>query len=62
VLFDASGLLAVPRYLVFNNVMLPLLLVYYARRGYLLWNDPSAEDQLNLRRLRTEMSSSISSQ
>jgi len=32
-LFDASGLLAVPRYLVFNNVMLPLLLVYYARKA-----------------------------
>jgi hypothetical protein len=41
VLFDASGLLAVPRYLVFNNVMLPLLLVYYARRGYLLLADKS---------------------
>jgi hypothetical protein len=42
VLFDASGLLAVPRYLVFHNVMLPLLLVYYARRGYLFCVEPSA--------------------
>ncbi|HEY0257529.1 MAG TPA: hypothetical protein VGC39_08805, partial [Candidatus Methylacidiphilales bacterium] len=35
-LFDASGLFAVPRYLVFNNVMLPLLLVYYARHAWRL--------------------------
>lgn len=35
-LFDASGLLAVPRYLVYNNVMLPVLLVYYLRMAFVL--------------------------
>jgi hypothetical protein len=33
-LFDASGLLAVPRYLVYHNVMLPQLLAYYARKAF----------------------------
>jgi hypothetical protein len=33
-LFDASGLLAVPRYLIYNNVMLPILLAYYAREAW----------------------------
>jgi hypothetical protein len=32
-LFDASGLLATSRYLVFNNVMLPILLVYYLNKS-----------------------------
>ena len=36
-LFDASGLLAVPRYLVFNNVMLPVLLAYDVRLTWRLW-------------------------
>ena len=33
-LFDASGLLAVPRYLVFNNAILPVLFAYYAREAW----------------------------
>jgi hypothetical protein len=42
VLFVASGLPASPRYMIFQNVMLPLLLVYYARMAYDLMFD-SAE-------------------
>jgi hypothetical protein len=34
VLFDASGLLASARYMVFQNVILPLLLVYYFRHAW----------------------------
>jgi len=34
VLFDASGLVSSARYMVFQNVMLPLLLVYYFRQAW----------------------------
>jgi hypothetical protein len=33
VFFDASGLACCPRYMLMHNVLLPLLIFYYARHG-----------------------------
>lgn len=42
-LFDASGLLAASRYLIFNNVMLPVLLVYYLDKSLRLMKHDYAD-------------------
>jgi hypothetical protein len=41
VLFIASGLLMSFRYVIFQNVMLPILLAYYAREAWRLWKQPA---------------------
>ncbi len=46
-LFDASGLLVVSRYMVFNNVLLPLLTAYYVR-GIVELLRPVPLNQVNL--------------
>lgn len=40
-LFDTSGLIAVSRYLILNNVLSPLLVVYYGIKTAQLWKEES---------------------